>query len=93
MRWPRKQRDSPRAAARRTAHAWRAVRITKWDYESKKTGRAKSAVKKVVKKVGNSRKRGREALERQLTNEVPPAVFVVASFEPFGHPRFFARIG
>jgi hypothetical protein len=33
-------------------------------YESKKTGRSASAVKKAVKKVGNSRKRAEKRLER-----------------------------
>jgi uncharacterized protein YjbK len=33
-------------------------------YEAKKTGRSKAAVKKVVKKVGNSRKRVERRLER-----------------------------
>ena len=33
-------------------------------YESKKTGRSASAVKKAVKKVGNSRKRVEKRLER-----------------------------
>ena len=34
-------------------------------YESKKTGRSASAVKKAVKKVGNSRKRVERALGRK----------------------------
>jgi hypothetical protein len=34
-------------------------------YESKKSGKSRSAVKKVVKKVGNSRRRVEKALSRK----------------------------
>jgi len=35
------------------------------EYESKKTGKSRSAVKKTVKKVGSSRKRVEKALSRK----------------------------
>jgi Protein of unknown function (DUF3606) len=78
------------AAAKKTARArkqdWGRVAGGQ-DYlrdESKKTGRSAAAVKKAVKKVGNSRKRGREAARRpkQRLRRNPGSV------RPFPH---FAR--
>ena len=58
-----KQR-SRRMVALKTVQEWPAVRTTKCSYEAKKDRKSASAVKKAVKKVGNSRKKVRKALSR-----------------------------
>jgi len=65
------EQEEPMAAAKKTARGRKQdrARVAKGQdyevrYEAKKTGRSASAVKKAVKKVGNSRKRVEKRLGR-----------------------------
>jgi hypothetical protein len=63
FRWRRKQQKTARGRAQDRAKVAGGQKY-EVSYEAKKTGRSASAVKKAVKKVGNSRKRVEKRLGR-----------------------------